>query len=287
MVKSKKKNRISKRTITIACILIVLAGAICGITIFIGLGGNRIFTNGNVTVEQIQANMKSAISGYTYALQTLDIEKTVANQGSTTCRYVLSSTKDKKERSYVYLDSDGVELYQYWDYDPEAENYCIYIYDSDEAVWVKTSYTDEPVTGTPWDVFDNLTEYTLLDNTECWYGTEDECYVLELIGQTDDYAVLYEEVFIRKSDYMPMGIVTYGVSDVNEDKMVKGEEISIGSDNIESAEVEVPTYNECVQMYEVTFSNEDLKMFAAPDVYLSEEDYMSLIRARESEESEE
>lgn len=287
MVKSKKKNRISKRTITIACALVVLAGIICVITIFIGLGGNSLFTNGTITVEQIQANMKSAISGYTYALQTLDVEETVAGQGSTTCKYILSSVRDSEERSYVYLDSDGVELYQYWDYDSADENYCIYIYDSNESVWVKTSYTSEPVTGTPWDVFDNLTEYTLLDNTEYWYGTEDECYVLELMGQTDDYAVLYEEVFIRKSDYMPMGIVTYGVSDVNEDKMVTGGEMSIGSDNIESAEVEVPTYNECVQMYEVTFSNEDLKMFAAPDVYLSEEDYMSLIRARESEESEE
>lgn len=287
MSKSKKKNKISKRTITIACILVVLAGLICGITIFIGLGGNSLFTNGTITVEQIQSNMKNAISGYSYALQTLDVEETTANEGSVTCKYILSSAQGSKERSYIYLDSDGAELYQYWDYDADADNYCIYIYDSNEAVWVKTSYASEPVTGTPWDVFDNLAEYTLLEETACWYGTEDECYVLELMGQTEEYTVLYEEVFIRKSDFMPMGIITYGVSDVDEDKMVTGGELAIGADNIESAEVEIPTYNECIQMYEVSFSNEDLRLFSAPDTYLSEEEYMSLIRARESENSEE
>ena len=88
-------------------------------------------------------------------------------------------------------------------------------------------------------------------------------------------------MFIRKKDFIPLGIVTYGVSDVNYDKMQSSESIDLDIDEIESADVEIPTYSECIQMYEVSFSNDDLKMFDPPEDYLTEEEYLALTESED------
>lgn len=275
-IKENKTGKISKRTIGIGCALAVVAGLITATVIFIGLGGSRLFESNDLTVTDVVSKMKAAISEYKYALQSLDIKETVADEGTTISKYMLSASRETKDRTYLYTDSKENELYQCWSYDEETGKYVIYINDPEYNVWVKLDYESEPVTGTPWSVFDDLDNYTLLDGTQNWYTNNEECYVLETIGKTDTYEVIYEQVFIRKKDFIPLGIVTYGVSDVNYDKMQSSESIDLDIDEIESAEVEIPTYNECVQMYEVSFSNDDLKMFDPPEDYLTEEEYIML-----------
>jgi hypothetical protein len=285
-IKEKKPCKFSKRTMTLACIVAALAFFICAITIFIGLDGNRIFSNGTITVEEIQTKSNAIINEHEYALLVLDIQNTVADEGTSTYRYILSSKKDSDEHSYVYIDSDGTELYQYWDYDAENENYCIYIHDTDNDVWVKTSYDYEPITSDTWAMLTDLSKYDLMEETATWYNSDDECYVLEMLGQTEDFSAMYEQLYIRVSDFMPMGIVAYAVSDVNEDKMQNGVDLEINDDNIVSATEEIPTYNEYIQVYEVAFSNEDLKLFGVPDNYLTEEEYMELIGSSDEAETE-
>lgn len=278
-IKEKKTGKISKRTIGIGCALAVIVGLITATVIFIGLGGSRLFESNNLTVTDVVTNMKTAMSKYRYALQSLDIKETVADEGITVSKYILSVDSETKDRTYLYTDSEENELYQCWSYDDELKKYVIYIRDSKYDVWVKTNYDTEPVSGTPWGVFSDLNDYTLLDETQKWYTTDEECYVLETISKTDTYEVIYEQVFIRKDDFLPLGIVTYGVSDVDYDKMQSSESIDLDIDEIESAEVEVPTYSECVQMYEVSFSNDDLKMFNPPEDYLTEDEYMALVES--------
>lgn len=280
-VKEKRTGKISKRTITIGCALATVTGLIVATVIFIGLGGNRLLESNDLTVTDVATKMKVAMSKYRYALQSLDIKETVADEGITVSKYMLSADSETKDRTYLYTDSEENELYQCWSYDDETKKYVIYIHDSKYDVWVKTDYDTEPVTGTPWSVFDNLNNYTLLDETQKWYTTDEECYVLETISKTDTYEVIYEQVFIRKKDFLPLGIVTYGVSDVNYDKMQSSESIDLDIEEIESAEVETPTYNECVQMYEVSFSNDDMKMFDPPEDYLTEDEYMILVESEE------
>lgn len=280
-IKGNKAGKISKRTIGIGCALAVVTGLITATVIFIGLGGSRLFESNDLTVTDVVAKMKASISEYKYALQSLDIKETVADEGTTISKYMLSASRETKDRTYLYTDSKENELYQCWNYDEEAGKYVIYINDHEYNVWVKLDYESEPVTGTPWSVFDNLDNYTLLDETQNWYTNNEECYVLETIGKTDVYEVIYEQVFIRKKDFIPLGIVTYGVSDVNYDKMQSSESINLDIDEIESAEVEIPTYSECIQMYEVSFSNDDLKMFDPPEDYLTEEEYLALTESED------
>lgn len=280
-IKENKTGKISKRTIGIGCALAVVTGLITATVIFIGLGGSRLFESNDLTVTDVVTKMKASISEYKYALQSLDIKETVADEGTTVSKYMLSASRETKDRTYLYTDSKENELYQCWSYDEEAGKYVIYINDPEYNVWVKLDYESEPVTGTPWSVFDNLDNYTLLDETQNWYTNNEECYVLETIGKTDTYEVIYEQVFIRKKDFIPLGIVTYGVSDVNYDKMQSSESIDLDIDEIESADVEIPTYSECIQMYEVSFSNDDLKMFDPPEDYLTEEEYLALTESED------
>lgn len=280
-IKENKTGKISKRTIGIGCALAVVTGLITATVIFIGLGGSRLFESNDLTVTDVVTKMKASISEYKYALQSLDIKETVADEGTTISKYMLSASSETKDRTYLYTDSKENELYQCWSYDEEAGKYVIYINDPKYNVWVKLDYESEPVTGTPWSVFDNLDNYTLLDETQNWYTNNEECYVLETIGKTDTYEVIYEQVFIRKKDFIPLGIVTYGVSDVNYDKMQSSESIDLDIDEIESADVEIPTYSECIQMYEVSFSNDDLKMFDPPEDYLTEEEYLALTESED------
>lgn len=280
-IKENKTGKISKRTIGIGCALAVVTGLITATVIFIGLGGSRLFESNDLTVTDVVTKMKASISEYKYALQSLDIKETVADEGTTISKYMLSASRETKDRTYLYTDSKENELYQCWSYDEEAGKYVIYINDPEYNVWVKLDYESEPVTGTPWSIFDNLDNYTLLDETQNWYTNNEECYVLETIGKTDTYEVIYEQVFIRKKDFIPLGIVTYGVSDVNYDKMRSSESIDLDIDEIESADVEIPTYSECIQMYEVSFSNDDLKMFDPPEDYLTEEEYLALTESED------
>lgn len=280
-IKENKTGKISKRTIGIGCALAVVTGLITATVIFIGLGGSRLFESNDLTVTDVVTKMKASISEYKYALQSLDIKETVTDEGTTISKYMLSASRETKDRTYIYTDSKENELYQCWSYDEEAGKYVIYINDPEYNVWVKLDYESEPVTGTPWSVFDNLDNYTLLDETQNWYTNNEECYVLETIGKTDTYEVIYEQVFIRKKDFIPLGIVTYGVSDVNYDKMQSSESIDLDIDEIESADVEIPTYSECIQMYEVSFSNDDLKMFDPPEDYLTEEEYLALTESED------
>lgn len=280
-IKENKTGKISKRTIGIGCALAVVTGLITVTVIFIGLGGSRLFESNDLTVTDVVTKMKASMSEYKYALQSLDIKETVADEGTTISKYMLSASRETKDRTYLYTDSKENELYQCWSYDEEAGKYVIYINDPEYNVWVKLDYESEPVTGTPWSVFDNLDNYTLLDKTQNWYTNNEECYVLETIGKTDTYEVIYEQVFIRKKDFIPLGIVTYGVSDVNYDKMQSSESIDLDIDEIESADVEIPTYSECIQMYEVSFSNDDLKMFDPPEDYLTEEEYLALTESED------
>ncbi len=280
-IKENKTGKISKRTIGIGCALAVVAGLITATVIFIGLGGSRLFESNDLTVTDVVTKMKASISEYKYALQSLDIKETVADEGTTISKYMLSASRETKDRTYLYTDSKENELYQCWSYDEEAGKYVIYINDQEYNVWVKLDYESEPVTGTPWSVFDDLDNYTLLDETQNWYTNNEECYVLETIGKTDTYEVIYEQVFIRKKDFIPLGIVTYGVSDVNYDKMQSSESIDLDIDEIESADIEIPTYSECIQMYEVSFSNDDLKMFDPPEDYLTEEEYIALTESED------
>ena len=139
-IKENKTGKISKRTIGIGCALAVVTGLITATVIFIGLGGSRLFESNDLTVTDVVTKMKASISEYKYALQSLDIKETVADEGTTISKYMLSASRETKDRTYLYTDSKENELYQCWSYDEEAGKYVIYINDPEYNVWVKLDY---------------------------------------------------------------------------------------------------------------------------------------------------
>ena len=268
------KSKISKRTITLGCILVALALCVIFITVFIKLGGSRLFNNNSITIDEVKNNITSAMNKYIYSRYDLVIQDTVKDGDVTIYEYKLSAEKQSKKRTYAYKDSTGASLYQYWDYDIDNKNYLIYVYDYKHEVWVKTSYDSEPVTTTPWDIFDNLSDYTMLQDTDTWYTSDDECYVLETIGSTEEYSTVYSMIYIRCSDWLPMGMVTYGVSDDSQDKIKHNIPIDIsGNDNVD-VDSETYSYNEKIVIYDVTFSNDDLSILGIPTEYIEEDEYM-------------
>ena len=269
------KSKISKRTITLGCIVIALALCIIFITVFLKLGGSKLFNNDALTIDEVKNKITFAMEKYKYARYDLIIQDTVKEGEVTNYEYKLSADRQSKKRTYAYKDSTGASLYQYWDYDIDNKNYLIYVYDYRHEVWVKTSYDSEPVTMTPWDIFDNLSDYTMLQDTATWYTSDDECYVLETVGSTDEYFTVYSMVYIRCSDWLPMGMVTYGVSDESQDKIKNNVSIDVTDSNIVDANIEAPTYNEKIVIYNVTFSNEDLSILDIPTEYIEEDEYMS------------
>ncbi len=282
----KNKNWISKRSITLMCTIVAMVFVCIGIMVFIGLDGRMLFTD-DVTVEDIEKRARDTINKYDYALLSLDIQETYAGEGQRITHYEYSSSRLTNEHAYVYMDDSGVSLYQYWDRkDDQSEEVVIYIYDDVTKSWVETSYPYEPVTSDTWSMLTDLSRYDVIPGTFKWFNSDDDCYVLEMLGSSDEFYQIYEQLYIRKSDFMPMGILSYAVSDVDYDRMKSNELVEDLNDDgtDESITVESPAYNELVQVYQIVFSEEDLKPFGVPEDYITEEEYNQ--RMSEIEESE-
>lgn len=290
---SKKKNKertkwVSKRSITLLCTVIALAVCIGGIGLFVGMDGYSLFSH-EVTIDVIEERSLEAINKCDYALLSLSVQETVVGEGVFTQQYILSSSKNSSEHSYLYIDTDGTELYQYW-FTEEGKDECtIYIYDEVTKAWVKTSYPYEPISSDTWNMLTDLSRYEILPGTYKWVNSDDDCYVLEMLGANDEFAQIYEQIYIRKSDFMPMGILSYAISDVSYDRLQSNElaQDLNGDGVMESATVESPTYNELVQIYEIKFSESDLKPFGIPEDYITEEEYMDRMRELEEVNNEE
>ena len=79
------------------------------------------------------------------------------------------------------------------------------------------------------------------------------------IGRREgSYEYLYEELYIRCSDYAPMGIINYAAEslDITRVQEIEDSVFSTGYDIDENTTLEAVGFNECIQRYEFTFSKE-------------------------------
>lgn len=277
---NKNKKRIRKITplnvvIWVCAILLVASGTFLAIRLV--KASNK---NTEITPEELARLSTQAIAQYPYSMLVLDSQTTV-NGETTTCEYVFTTSLNDSLRTYMMRDEEEVG-YQCWLQNSEG-TYDVYLYDDVYQVWVKTVEEYEPVGSNTWMVVADLSNYTLLEETDYW--GEDECYVCQITGNSNIFEVIYEEIYIRKSDYMPMGILSYGVSSADGDRIQEIDPATFG-DNVTSADITTEDFVETVSVYSITFSDEDLALYDLPETYMSDVDYMNAIMATESEEEE-
>ena len=244
--------------------------------------GFLVLTNRNIeqsiNVEYIQKKANSKINKYKHAKLVLDSEYTGEQDIPNVCEYVLTSTKDGVYHSYSYRDEES-DMYQCWE--GHDGHYHIYIYDKTMEKWVSDTLDYEPVTSDTWSVVSDLSKYTILDEPGQW--GDDECWVLQVLGDNEYWEVIYEELYIRKSDFMPIGIVTYANTEKDKDRIsdIKPGEYEFGT--LTEGTAEESEYDEMVSIYSIEFSNESLDLFGIPEEFITMEEYNELIRTEGSE----
>lgn len=231
-----------------------------------------------VTTEYIQDKAVVEINKYNYSKLVLDSEYTGEQDIPNVCEYILTSNKDGSYRSYSYRDEES-DMYQCWEH--QGEHYDFYIYDASIDKWVYSELEYEPVASDTWGVVSNLKEYTILEEPGQWGN--DECYVLQMMRSNEYWEVIYEELYIRKSDFLPVGVVSYANSKQDKDRVseIKPGEYEFGTltDGTEVAS----DYDELVSIYALEFSNKPLDLFDKPKEFINNKEYNELIETKESE----
>lgn len=261
------KIKLSKRTVVlfVICCTLLIAGTV----------GYFCYEHRDVlldmesdsTIIELQKNANTAISGYDYYVAIIDVLKTPADGEEFSSQEAFSRARKDSYQSYMYRDSLDNDLYQCWYYDKEEEIYPTYIYSDDVESWVETSMSEPQVVIDGWTLFDDLSYYEVSDETGIWEDTGDECYILQAVNTSVINAQIYEEVYIRKSDSLPMGILTYGAVEVEATKST--EEVVDGNE----VEITTAAHDEILQKISITYSNSDLRLFDIPEEFISEEEY--------------
>lgn len=278
--KSKTKNyrKVTPLNIIIWSSAIVLV--VLGIWLTVRL--IQVANEPEITPEVLAAKSTEAMAQYSYSMLVLDTQQ-VVGENTSVAEYVLTTSKEDSYRTYMYRDTMQ-DMYQCWELNESTGTYDIYIYDSNYEVWVKSEMMYEPLSSDTWLVTASLDGYTILPEKEMW--GEDECYVAQITGENSELQVIYEEIYIRCSDYMPLGIISYGVSDTNHNRKENIDPTAFDSFVAEEITVESQTFVEVVSIYSLQFSNESLALFDKPENYFTDAEYMDILSQVESEEVE-
>lgn len=274
--KSCKKQKITPLKLTIIISAIILIG----ISAWLAIRLIQVSDTSSMTVQMLAEKSTTAMNEYNQSVLVLDTQQ-IVGENKVVAEYVLTTSKDSSYRTYMYRD-DNEDMYQCWELNAETGMYDIYIYDNSFEVWVKSSLEYEPLSSDTWMVTQNLDNYTLLKDTDMW--GEDECYVVQITGESEELSVIYEEIYIRCSDFLPRGIISYGVSDTEQSRIDTLDPANFEEFSAESAMIESSTFIEVISVYSLEFSNDDLSLFQKPEHFVTDAEYMEFLNQVESEE---
>lgn len=269
-----KKSKLTPLKIVILVSGVLLAG-IVGYFLYSAVQKEKV--QDEMTCEKLAKLSTQAIMQYPYSMLVLDSQTTIKGE-TTTCEYVFTTSLNDSVRTYLMRDAESVG-YQCWKQNDKG-TYDVYLYDDVYEVWVKTEEEYEPVASNTWMVTADLSNYTLLPERDNW--GDDECYVCQITGSSDVFETIYEEVYIRCSDFMPLGIMSYGVSSADGDRLHELDPATFG-EGVEEAEMITEDFVETISVYSVQFSNEDMALYELPETYMTDVEYMEAITQIESE----
>ena len=229
-----------------------------------------------ITPQFLYEQANAAINKMPYAHLVIS-RREVSESFEYNFTYNITAERDGTYSSYSFTDSDGIDVYECWDWDEEKAAYETYLYDKDMEAWVMGYMSEVPLAVGVWDMFEYIDDYELLDGTWPWIDTNEECYVLFAHSTVLDDIHTYEDIYIRVSDFMPLGIIdivaypTEGLEQEDIVSAIKDEDVLINLSEYYSQ------YNWVVQKYSLTTSTEDLRMFDKPEKFLTEGEYMFLL----------
>ena len=276
-----KESGFSRLHITIGCILLslLLIGII--IAAIVSVDSAKYMYTVEYTSSEIAEKVREAIKAYDYGVLILDQSMTSNNEVVMTEEYIISSERTGSKRTYTYFNSNEDILSEWWEeIEDDPGHYDCYIYSQDYETWVNTKMDSEPISNDLWNMFDIMSQYTVLPETAEWYDDHSECYVLQLVGKSDGFYAIYEEIYIRTSDFIPMGIIEYCVATEEDNRIdeLDADDFNISSDmvTVEGGTIETQQFSEIIRKYSVNFSTQDQSLFGKPDTFISDEDYMYL-----------
>ena len=279
------KSKSGKKLKPLQTVIIVSACVLAVCATFLTVRLIQTVGKEEVTPEYLSEMSTKAMGEYEYSVLILDTQQTIGEE-STVEEYMLTTSKNDSYRTYIYRNETD-DLYQCWRLDENTGLYTVYIYDSMFETWVQTSLEYEPLSSNTWLVTSDLTNYSVLPETDMW--GEDECYVVQVTGSSDELAVIYEEIYIRCNDYLPMGIISYGISDLEKDRVSDIDPAEFGKlngYNVDDATVETSEFLEIISVYTLEFSNESLELFGLPEEFITDVEYMSLLESEEVKDGE-
>lgn len=278
------KNKVSAKGINIVCKVFAILLIVAGTSTLIMFLIQEAKREQKIDEQTLFSKCAEQAKKFDYARLVITRHEHISDEDYT-AEYVVSAAQKDTYRTYMFRDSEGNDLYQAWLKGEDTSLYDVYLFASDPDTWVKTSLEQEPVTTNMWDMFKYADGYTLMEETYPWYDTGDECYVLQMIGNTEDWEYTYEEVFIRKSDFMPMGLVFIVTSSNDLDgHTVISEDVEIDGQTYDEVDVTSKDYDTILQKYSITYSDEDQKLFDIPDEFITDEEYLESIRKSSGEE---
>lgn len=240
-----------------------------------------MYTSGNkeeITVSYVIEKSNEALLEYPYGRVSILRNMDSADGQHYESQYDLSSQRDGQYSSYMFRDSDGQQLYQCWQ--PNEDFWDIWVYDGNYDVWVKTGYEQEPIDSSMWSPLTNPGSYVLLDKTYSWYDTGEECYVIQMLGSSDQWTKIYEEMFFSKKTFLPVGVVMIATNSTEEiDHEYVEENVTFDDGTVGDLHVGMYKYDKIVQKYSITYSDTDQRLFEIPDITITEDEYMELLNS--------
>lgn len=274
MKKSNTSNKMSKKDfiVSILCIFIGAVIGICGTLItqdiIIALEDNV-----ELTSAEIFAKSRAAVLDYKYAKCTLNVVNLV-NEEEEQFQYTMAACRDSHEKNLeVGNFADDEYLSYVWRYSEANEKFEVFGYQQEEECWVQEFSSNEPMTIELYDILKNAERYTLLDEKHISeeYG---ECYVFQIIAQSDEYDELSEHIYISCDTFLPKCIVTQGITYTDSDEVKEG-----------NVTQEVQYYDESIARYVFEYSNESLFFLEFPESYITAEEWAVYEESKKSETS--
>lgn len=276
---SKKKSSKKKHSASVVkCITItlgVIAIALAALYAFLRVDWKTL-NEEELTTELVVQRANAAMDSYKYASSIIDYQSWQAGEAGIGVKYCIAHDHENSHYTYMYSDSEDNAYYQYCGKDTSAQTYNVYTYSSLIDAWVLIQQGTPPMQPGIWNILDGANEYFLLQETDNWYNTGEECYVLEMYGSTEEWQNVYEAIYIRKADYVPLGIISYATQDTGVPATSDIHDIVIEGNEGEAATPQM-LQNEILEKTEIAFSNESLDFFGVPEEYITEEDYKAIM----------
>lgn len=223
-------------------------------------------------ITELKEKVNNAIKDYPYSILVIDSQSYIKGVENDYSQYVITAEKDNVYKSYMFRNADTA-IYQCWDKN-DSGKIDLFIYSDEFDVWVETEMDEEPMVSNVWSITEGMENYEISD--ELGYWGNDECIVLHTFKETEVWSTVYEELYIRKSDYIPLGIICYSISNSVgfTEGTINPADYEFGT--IEEGTIETRAYNELVTRYDIGYSMEPQHLFLKPEKTITGSQYTEL-----------